>query len=75
MVVVVEEERWFRVEIGRDAGAFFSDLNFRFLLMHYIKEQEASHSLCFFFFSFGFLFEIFFPISLCGFRGDHHMII
>lgn len=25
------------IEIGRDAAAFFSDLNFRFLLMHYIS--------------------------------------
>lgn len=29
-------EWWCGVEIGRDATAFFSDLNFRFLLMHYI---------------------------------------
>lgn len=27
------------IEIGRDAAAFFSDLNFRFFLMHYIREQ------------------------------------
>ena len=28
------------VEIGRDATAFFSDLDFGFLLMHYIGEKE-----------------------------------
>lgn len=27
---------WCGIEIGREATAFFSDLNFRFLLMHYI---------------------------------------
>lgn len=29
-------EGWCRVEIGRDAAAFCSDLYFRFFLMHYI---------------------------------------
>ena len=33
-----EEKRRRWIEIGRDATAFFSDLNFRFLLMHYIYE-------------------------------------
>lgn len=33
-----EEEKWRRrIVIGRDAAAFFSDLNFRFLLMHHIN--------------------------------------
>ncbi|GER43227.1 beta-carotene isomerase D27 [Striga asiatica] len=32
-------ERWGRVEIGRDAAAFCSDLYFRFFLMHYISEK------------------------------------
>jgi hypothetical protein len=35
-----EEERRSWVEIGRDAAAFFSDLNFGFLLMHYIKNMK-----------------------------------
>lgn len=29
------------IEIGRDAAAFFSDLNFRFLLMHYISHTNT----------------------------------
>jgi len=37
VVVVVEG-----FEIGRDAGAFFSDLEFGFLLMHYIRENVTS---------------------------------
>lgn len=31
--------RW--VEIGRDAAALFSDLSFRFLLMHHINGDPA----------------------------------
>lgn len=34
----------FGIKIGRDAAAFFSDLNFRFLLMHYIREQKQTIS-------------------------------
>lgn len=44
-----QEKRRRRVEIGRDATAFFSDLNFRFLLMHYItittEKSPISHTL------------------------------
>jgi len=29
-----KQKRWAWIEIGRDATAIFSDLNFRFLLMH-----------------------------------------
>lgn len=32
-------QRWGRVEIGRDAAAFCSDLYFRFFLMHYIRKK------------------------------------
>jgi len=31
-----------RVEIGGDGGAFFSDLKFGFLLMHYIRENVTT---------------------------------
>lgn len=42
-----EEERRSWVEIGRDAAAFFSDLNFRFLLMHYIQNMEKENAFAF----------------------------
>jgi hypothetical protein len=42
-----EEERWGWVEIGRDAAAFFSDLNFGFLLMHYIQNMKKKKAFCF----------------------------
>lgn len=34
-------QRWGRVEIGRDAAAFCSDLYFRFFLMHYIRKDSS----------------------------------
>lgn len=40
MVKSRRKKRRGRIEIGRDAAAFFSDLNFRFLLMHYIIIYE-----------------------------------
>lgn len=47
MLGVVEEGQC-GVEIGRDAAAFFSDLDFGFLLMHYIC-AESNLSLSAFF--------------------------
>lgn len=31
----------FRIEIGRDTAAFFPDLKFRFLVMHYIRTNNT----------------------------------
>lgn len=36
-----------RIEIGRDATAFFPDLNFRLLLMHYLYTNKHTHNLHF----------------------------
>lgn len=42
-----EKERGSRIEIGRDTGAIFSDLNFRFLLMHYNIGNPKSNPIQF----------------------------
>jgi len=67
VVVVVAE----RVEIGRDAGAFFSDLKFGFLMMHYIRENR-NHSLSFFSSSssFSFTFTVSFSFDVSVQRKD-----
>jgi len=64
VVVVVEG-----VEIGRDAGAFFSDLEFGFFLMHYIRENVTTCFLLLLLtlslFPFMFLFAYEFELVLC----------
>jgi len=68
VVVVVVVVMMEGSEIGRDAGAFFSDLEFGFLLMHYIRENVISCFLLLlllslFLFLFMFVFEVLLSVT------------